>query len=187
MDEGLLDIAEVAERSGLAPSALRFYEKKGLITPAGRNGLRRTYHPDVLERLALITCARGAGFSVAEVSRFVVARPSDADLRVRMTTKADDLDEQIGRLSRLRDSLRHAAVCDHEPIVDCPDFKRAVGNVPQVAAPQATTPRTTAPQATAPPAAAPRATTPQAAEPQAAGRQTAGRQAAGRQTTGRQR
>ncbi|MFF0749612.1 MerR family transcriptional regulator [Streptomyces sp. NPDC004267] len=133
--EGLLDIAEVAERSGLAPSALRFYEKKGLIAPAGRNGLRRTYRPDVLERLALITCARSAGFSVAEVSRFVAARPSDAYLRVRMGAKADDLDEQIGRLTRLRDSLRHAAVCEHEPIVDCPDFKRAVGNVPPATAP----------------------------------------------------
>ena len=40
MDERLLDIAEVAERCGLAPSALRFYEKRGLVSPAGRNGLR---------------------------------------------------------------------------------------------------------------------------------------------------
>ncbi|MFI1708552.1 MerR family transcriptional regulator [Streptomyces griseoruber] len=131
MDGSLLDIAEVAQRSGLAPSALRFYEKKGLITPAGRNGLRRTYRPDVLEHLALITCARGAGFSIAEIDRFLVARPSDADLRLRMATKAHDLDEQIGRLTRLRDSLRHAAICTHEPLVDCPDFKRAVGNAGQ--------------------------------------------------------
>ncbi|MEU1180874.1 MerR family transcriptional regulator [Streptomyces sp. NPDC005820] len=129
MDGSLLDIAEVAQRSGLAPSALRFYEKKGLIAPAGRNGLRRTYHPDVLERLALITCARSAGFSVAEIARFLIARPSDPDLRLRMAAKARDLDEQIGRLTRLRDSLRHAAVCTHEPIVDCADFKKAVGSV----------------------------------------------------------
>ncbi|MEV6026620.1 MerR family transcriptional regulator [Streptomyces sp. NPDC052036] len=130
MDEALLDISEVARRTRLAPSALRFYEKKGLIAAAGRNGLRRTYHPDVLERLALITCARSAGFSIAEIDRFLVARPSDADLRIRMAAKARDLDEQIGQLTRLRDSLRHAADCTHEPIVDCPDFKRAVGNVP---------------------------------------------------------
>ncbi|MET7365335.1 MerR family transcriptional regulator [Streptomyces sp. NPDC005566] len=129
MDTPLLDIAEVAQRSGLAPSALRFYEKKGLIASAGRNGLRRTYRPDVLDHLALITCARSAGFSVAEIGRFLVARPSDASLHVRMAAKARDLDEQLGRLTRLRDSLRHAAVCDHEPIVDCPEFKRAVGNV----------------------------------------------------------
>ncbi|MEE1671151.1 MerR family transcriptional regulator [Streptomyces sp. WAC07094] len=129
MDEPLLDISEVARRSGLAPSALRFYERKGLIAAAGRNGLRRTYHPEVLQQLGLITCARGAGFSVAEIGRFLVARPSDGDLRDRMAAKARDLDQRIVRLTRLRDSLRHAAVCDHEPIVDCPDFKRAVGTV----------------------------------------------------------
>ncbi|MDF6016988.1 hypothetical protein [Streptomyces sp. JH34] len=64
----------------------------------------------------------------------VAARPSDADLRLRMATRARDLDEQLSRLTRLRDSLRHAAVCDHEPIVECPDFKRAVGEVSAPAA-----------------------------------------------------
>nr|WSW67664.1 MerR family transcriptional regulator [Streptomyces sp. NBC_00995] len=135
MTEQLLDIGEVARRSGLAPSALRFYEKKGLISAAGRNGLRRTYAPDVLERLGLITCARSAGLSVAEIGRFLTPQPSDAHLLARMAARADDLDEQIGRLTRLRDSLRHAAVCDHDPIVDCPDFRRAVGNVAAPAEP----------------------------------------------------
>lgn len=130
MEETLLDIADVARQSGLAPSALRFYEKKGLITAAGRNGLRRTYRPDVLERLGLITCARSAGFTVAEIALFLAAGPGDTDLRARMAAKARDLDEQIGRLTRLRDSLHHATACDHEPLVECPDFKRAIGNVP---------------------------------------------------------
>jgi DNA-binding transcriptional MerR regulator len=130
MNEGPLDIAEVARRSGLAPSALRFYEKKGLVASTGRNGLRRTYRPDVLERLELITCARDAGFSVAEIGRFLAARPGDPDLRVRMTARARGLDEQIDRLTRLRDSLRHAAACEHEPIVECPDFKQIIGNEP---------------------------------------------------------
>ncbi|QYC40797.1 Redox-sensitive transcriptional activator SoxR [Nonomuraea coxensis DSM 45129] len=130
MNEDWLDIAEVAWRSGLAPSALRFYEKRGLIASAGRNGLRRAYHPDVLQRLELITCAREAGVSVAEIGRFLVARPGDPDLRDHMAARAGSLDEQIGRLTRLRDSLRHAAVCDHEPIVECPDFKQALGNRP---------------------------------------------------------
>ncbi|NJP49814.1 MerR family transcriptional regulator [Streptomyces sp. SBST2-5] len=125
----MLDIGEVARRTGLAPSALRFYERKGLIAPEGRNGLRRAYRPEVLERLGLITCARSAGLSVAEIGRFLAARPSDGDLRERMTARAEDLDEQIGRLTRLRDSLRHAAVCTHEPVVDCPDFRRAIGGV----------------------------------------------------------
>ncbi|HEX6357833.1 MerR family transcriptional regulator [Actinophytocola sp.] len=120
----LLDIAEVAERSGLAPSALRFYEKRGLIAPAGRNGLRRTYQPDVLDRLALITCARGAGFTVAEIARFLLATPDDSELRAGMADKARKLEEDIDRLTRMRDGLRHAATCTHTLLVECPDFKQ---------------------------------------------------------------
>jgi DNA-binding transcriptional MerR regulator len=119
----LLDIAEVGERTGLAPSALRFYEKRGLITATGRNGLRRTYHPDILGRLALIACARGAGFTLAEIARFLRASPTDAELRTRMAEKARQLDHDIARLIRMRDSLRHASTCTHDPLVECPDFK----------------------------------------------------------------
>lgn len=129
MDETLLDIAEVARRSGLAPSALRFYERKGLIEPAGRNGLRRAYRPETLERLGLIMCAREAGFSLAEIGRFLAVRPDDAVLRERMAAKEREVDELVSRLTRLRDSLRHALVCDHDPIVECPEFKQAVRRV----------------------------------------------------------
>lgn len=121
----VLDIAEVASRSGLAPSALRFYEKRGLISSDGRNGLRRTYRPEVLDRLALIACARGAGFTIAEIARFLVATPDDDALRARMAVKARKLEEDIARLTRMRDSLLHASTCQHEPLVECPDFKRS--------------------------------------------------------------
>jgi DNA-binding transcriptional MerR regulator len=55
-----LDIAEVALRSRVAASALRFYEKKGLIASVGRRGLRRLFDPGVLERLAFIALGRSA-------------------------------------------------------------------------------------------------------------------------------
>ncbi|MER6946443.1 MerR family transcriptional regulator [Nonomuraea sp. NPDC000554] len=126
----LLDIAEVAQRSGLAPSALRFYERKGLITADGRNGLRRAYTPETLERLMLIACARDAGFALAEIATFLGARPSDTELRERMAAKEREVSQRVDQLTRLRDSLRHAAVCTHDPIVDCPEFKQAIGRVP---------------------------------------------------------
>lgn len=124
MTPQLLDIAEVAGSSKLAPSALRFYEKRGLIASAGRNGLRRTYQPEVLARLALIGCARSAGFTLAQIARFLVATPDDTELREHLADKARQLDEEIDRLSRMRDGLRHAATCTHVPLADCPDFKR---------------------------------------------------------------
>lgn len=118
-----LDIAEVAERTGLAPSALRFYERRGLIRSSGRNGLRRTFEPGVLGRLEFVACARAAGFTLAQIARFLVATPDDTELRVHLARKADSLDGEIDRLTRMRDSLRHAATCSHVPLVECPAFK----------------------------------------------------------------
>jgi DNA-binding transcriptional MerR regulator len=121
-----LDIAEVAHRSGLAPSALRFYERRALIASSGRNGLRRTFETSVLDRLALISCARAAGFTLAQIGRFLEATPDDAELRARMAEKVRELDHEIGRLTRMRDSLAHAATCTHSPLVECPDFKERI-------------------------------------------------------------
>ncbi|WP_157251625.1 MerR family transcriptional regulator [Nonomuraea typhae] len=128
----LLDIGEVAHRSGLAPSALRFYERKGLIESDGRNGLRRAYEPGVLDRLNLITCARDAGFTLAEIARFLRARPDDTALRAHLVAKEREVDTKVAQLTRLRDSLRHAAVCDHDPLVECPEFKAAVRQAARV-------------------------------------------------------
>ncbi|MFF4624859.1 MerR family transcriptional regulator [Nonomuraea jabiensis] len=130
MQDALIDIGEVARQSGLAASALRFYERKGLIQAEGRNGLRRAYRPETLERLALITCARDAGFTLSEIAEFLRARPSDARLRERMAAKEREVSERVAQLTRLRDSLRHAVTCDHDPLVECPEFKQAVGRVP---------------------------------------------------------
>jgi DNA-binding transcriptional MerR regulator len=122
----LLDIAEVARRSGLAPSALRYYERLGLIESSGRNGLRRSYLPDVITRLTLISCARSVGFTLGQIGRFLIATPDDTELRTRLAERADALDEEIERLTRMRDSLRHAAVCNHSPLVSCPHFKARI-------------------------------------------------------------
>ena len=63
-----MDIAEVAKSSGVPASTLRFYEEKGLIRSVGRQGLRRVFGPDVIERLALIALGRSAGFSLDEIA-----------------------------------------------------------------------------------------------------------------------
>ncbi|TQS46052.1 MerR family transcriptional regulator [Cryptosporangium phraense] len=118
-----MDIAEVAEQAGLTASALRFYERRGLIRSSGRNGLRRTFDPDVVDRLQLIACAQAAGFTLGQIGRFLVAGPDDEELRRHLAVKAGELDVEIDRLTRMRDGLRHAATCDHAPLVACPDFK----------------------------------------------------------------
>ena len=63
-----LDIASVAQRSGLPASTLRHYEAKGLIASVGRYGLRRVFDGGVLERLSLIALGRAAGFALDEIA-----------------------------------------------------------------------------------------------------------------------
>lgn len=120
----LLDIAQVARGTGMAASRLRYYEEKGLIASIGRRGLKRLFEPGVLERLSLIALAQTAGFSLDEIAGMfdLSGRPS-LD-RVQLSTKADDLDRTIRRLSTLRDGLRHAAACPAPSHMECPTFQR---------------------------------------------------------------
>jgi len=123
---GELDIGEVHDLTGLQPSALRYYEKRGLIASSGRNGLRRRYHPDVISRLAVIRTAQAAGFTLTEIADLLEATPSDAELRQRLATKADALDHQILVLATMRDRLRHAVKCQSPRLIDCPHFQRHI-------------------------------------------------------------
>lgn len=122
-----MDITQVAKRSGIPASTLRFYEEKGLISSVGRRGLRRVFEPRVVERLALIALGRAAGFSLDEVARMFAqdGRPQiDRDLLAR---KAKELDATIRKLSAMRDGLRHAAVCPAPSHMECPTFRRLLG------------------------------------------------------------
>lgn len=118
-----LDIGEVASRSGVPASALRFYEDKGLIRAIGRRGLRRQYDAGVLERLALITLGRAAGFSLDEIARmFSDGRPRID--RALLAAKAAELDATIRKLTAMRDGMRHAAACKAASHMECPTFRR---------------------------------------------------------------
>ncbi len=119
-----MNITEVAQRSGLPASTLRFYEQKGLIGSIGRRGLRRVFDPGVLERLALIKLARAAGFSLGEVSRMFAPDGRPRIDRRMLAEKAKELDRTIGELSAMRDSLRHAAACPAPSHMECPTFRR---------------------------------------------------------------
>lgn len=118
-----LEIAEVARRSGLAASALRYYEERGLIQPIGRRGLRRVYADRVLERLALIALGRAAGLSLEEIGAMLPADGSPRIDRARLAAKADELDRGIARMTAMRDGLRHAAACRAPSHLECPRFR----------------------------------------------------------------
>jgi DNA-binding transcriptional MerR regulator len=119
-----LDINEVARRSGVPPSALRYYEEKGLIESVGRRGLRRTFDPAVLQRLALIAMGRVAGFSLAEIARLFGPDGKPRIDRALLAAKARELDATIRELTAMRDGLRHAVACRAPTHMECPTFRR---------------------------------------------------------------
>lgn len=123
----VLDIAEVARRTGVPASTLRFYEEKRLIASVGRQGLRRLFAADVTERLALIALGRAAGLSLADIGAMFAPDGSLAIDRRRLLARADEIDRTIRQLSAMRDGLRHAAVCAAPSHMECPTFRRILG------------------------------------------------------------
>lgn len=111
-----LTVSEVAARSGFAPSALRFYERKGLVDADRTEGGQRRYTRDVLRRLAFIAAARHVGLSLEEIAGALDSLP-----RGRTPTKADwtrlsrawrsRLDAEIASLEALRDGLDSCIGC----------------------------------------------------------------------------
>lgn len=112
----LLTVGAVAERSGFATSALRYYERLGLISATRTSGGQRRYQRNVLRRLAFIRAARNVGLSLEETATAMATLPGG-----RTPTKADwtrlskgwrhRLDEQIEALARLRDGLDSCIGC----------------------------------------------------------------------------
>jgi DNA-binding transcriptional MerR regulator len=121
-----LDIGEVAQRSGLKPSTLRYYEEAGLIASVTRIGLRRQFPAEVLLQLKLIAMGKSAGFSLEEIAGMFGANGVPELPRELIRTQADAIDRQIRELSALRDTLRHVADCPAPSHLECPTFRRLV-------------------------------------------------------------
>lgn len=112
----LLTIGEVAERTGMAPSALRFYETKGLIHSDRSVGNQRRFHRDMLRRISFIRVAQNVGLTLDHIAAALATLPNN-----RTPTKEDwtrlsrswgpVLDEQIAVLQRLRDKLDGCIGC----------------------------------------------------------------------------
>ena len=120
----LLPIGEVARRSGLPPSALRYYEREGLVHSTRTSGGQRRYERSVLRRLAFIRAARTIGIGLDEVRAGLDRLPEG-----RTPTRADwtrlsrawraRLDEQIGALEALRDGLDSCIGCGCLSLATC--------------------------------------------------------------------
>lgn len=119
-----MDISEVARKSGVAASALRYYERKGLIHTLASQGPRRQFAPAVLDQLALIALGQAAGFSLDEIRvMFTPGGEPNID-RALLAAKADELERMVKRLKAMIEGLRHAAACPAPSHAACPSFQR---------------------------------------------------------------
>ncbi|APD94550.1 MerR family transcriptional regulator [Alteromonas mediterranea] len=119
-----MEISQVAKKSGVSASTLRFYEEKGLITSIGRQGIRRVFSPNVLERLELIALGRAAGFSLKEIAGILGNEAKPEINRELLLRKANELDRTIKKLTAMCDGLKHAAACTAPSHLECPRFRR---------------------------------------------------------------
>ncbi|AHG47164.1 MerR family transcriptional regulator [Rhizobium leguminosarum bv. trifolii CB782] len=121
----LLTVGEVAERSGIAVSALHFYETRGLVSSIRTRGNQRRYGRDVLRRLGIIKVAQRVGIPLAEIQAAFESlpqgrTPTAADWQTLSARWKDDLDARISRLSLLRDRLTGCIGCGCLSVDSCP-------------------------------------------------------------------
>src|SRR3954451_19883042 len=119
-----LTIGQVAERSGVATSAIRFYESRGLIASERTTGNQRRYPQSTLRRVAFIKTAQRIGLTLEEIGEALATLPDR-----RTPTKADwhrlsrdwrpRLDDQIRRIELLRDRLDSYIRRGRHPPEDC--------------------------------------------------------------------
>jgi DNA-binding transcriptional MerR regulator len=121
----LLDIGDVASRSGMAPSALRYYESETIIASVDRKGLRRQFRPEVLTTLAVVAMCREAGFTLEEI-KLVLATGGGPSWKAFAERKRDQLRAQADHLITVADQLDHALRCPSPNVFDCEHFQAAL-------------------------------------------------------------
>jgi len=121
-----LSIGEVAERAGVAVSAIRFYERRGLLPEAEREGGQRRFAAETVQRLGTIEIAKQAGFSLDEVKVLLTSidegAPAHEQLRSLAARKLPEVEALIERAEAMRDWLTMADSCGCGALADCALF-----------------------------------------------------------------
>ncbi len=118
-----LAIGAVARRASIAPSAIRYYERIGLLPPAARTNGRRRYAAMTVQRLRVIERARQAGFTLRETRElffgFAVGTHPNARWEALAGRKLAELEAQVARLRAMQNLLREGMRCGCLTIEQC--------------------------------------------------------------------
>jgi MerR family redox-sensitive transcriptional activator SoxR len=119
MEPARLTIGEMASRAGIATSALRYYERRGLLVADERQSGQRRYRDVTLRRLIFIGMLQDAGLSLDEIEG-ILAAPDVASWKAIARTRLELLDDEIERLQQARAYLNGALLCRYDhPATDC--------------------------------------------------------------------
>lgn len=123
MSDVLVSINKIARESGVAASALRYYERCGLIGPGVKIGGRRHYPPSILQRLSVIKVCQKIGFSLAEITELLDARPGrEGAWRELAQARRAEVQRQIDQLQYLLELLDSAIECSCHALDECPNM-----------------------------------------------------------------
>jgi MerR family redox-sensitive transcriptional activator SoxR len=118
-----LTIGQLAARSGIPTTTIRYYEREGLLPEPDRLGGQRRYEPGQEQRLAAIKLAKQAGFSLREIERFVsgfkAATPPSVRWREMAGEKLAELDRKAEEIERMRSVLQRGLACECLSLDDC--------------------------------------------------------------------
>ena len=124
-----LTIGQVSERTGVATSALRFYEDQGLIHSERNEGNQRRFHRDVLRRVSFIRIAQQVGLSLREIGDVMSSLPDNRtpdrrDWEAVASSWKPRLDAQIALIERMKDRITGCIGCGCLSMEACPMFNR---------------------------------------------------------------
>ncbi|MEU8802134.1 MerR family transcriptional regulator [Spirillospora sp. NPDC048819] len=123
MADERLTIGEVASRTGVATSALRYWEELGLLPAPARVSGQRRYPPSAVEQVGVILCLRDVGFTLRDLKALLDSGSSAAGgWRVLAQRKLAELDQRIAQAQAARIAIAHSLDCPHEDVFDCPKF-----------------------------------------------------------------
>ncbi|NUS01088.1 MAG: MerR family transcriptional regulator [Nonomuraea sp.] len=122
-----LTIGELAARTGVATSALRYWEELGLLPAPARVSGQRRYPPSAVELVGVVLLLRDVGFTLREVKAFVASRTPGGDgWREMYERKLAELDQRIAQAQVARTAIAHGLACPHKNIFECSNFANGV-------------------------------------------------------------
>ena len=125
-----LTIGELARRTGVTTSALRYYDELGLVRPTRRVSGHRRYPVDAVAAVGVVRFFQEVSFTLAETKRLIASRKrSPVAWRALAVRKSEELRHRIAREEAARQAIEHSLVCPKEDFLNCPNFWATVNGV----------------------------------------------------------